>query len=156
MISNLSEQRPPPGDEADAIPVTEEQLHVGRRVTDTGRTLRVRKHVDVESVDTDASVAHERVDVERVPVGRVVSEPPVVRQEGDVTVVPVVEERLVTRKELVLVEEIRLTRRREEAPARARVDLRRERVEIERFDPDTRQWHPEAGAAAPTRKPKEQ
>jgi len=44
-----------------------------------------------------------------------VDEPPQVRHEGEVMVVPVVQERLVTHKELVLVEEIRLTRRRQQS-----------------------------------------
>ncbi|TFZ05500.1 DUF2382 domain-containing protein [Ramlibacter henchirensis] len=125
------------------IPVTEEQVEIGRRTVDSGRPVRVRKHVDEEQVRAEVAVAREAVDVERVPIGRVVDAPPSVRREGDVTVVPVIEERLVTRKELVLVEEIRLTRRREVAQAQEDLTLRRERVVVERFDPDTGQWLPE-------------
>jgi len=136
-------------DAADArelsIPVTEERLHVAREAVDTGRTLRVRKHVDEVPAKVQEPVVAERVDVQRVPVGRVVAQAPAVRQEGDVTVVPVVEERLVTRKELVLVEEIRISRRREVAQGSADATLRRERVDVERFDPDTGQWLPEPG-----------
>jgi len=127
-----------------SIPVTEEQLEVTRKVVDTGRTVRVRKHVEEVSAIVREPVSLERVNIERVPIGRVVEEPPCVRTEGDVTVVPVVEERLVTRKELVLVEEIRLSRRREETQTQAEVPLLRERVVVERFDPDTNQWLPEA------------
>src|SRR3954463_6557251 len=123
-----------------SIPVTEEQLEVQREVVDTGRTLRLRKQVEEVPADVREPVTREVVDVQRVPVGRVVDGPPSVRHEGDVMVVPVVQERLVTRKELVLVEEIRLTRRREVAQAEAKVVLRRERVVVERFDPDTNQW----------------
>jgi stress response protein YsnF len=129
-----------------AIPVTEEQLEVRREVVDTGRTLRLRKQVEEVPADVREPVTREVVDVQRVPVGRVVDKPPSVRHEGDVMVVPVVQERLVTRKELVLVEEIRLTRRREVAQAEAKVVLRRERVLVERFDPDTNQWLAEAGS----------
>jgi len=127
-----------------SIPVTEEQLEVTRKVVDTGRTVRVRKHVEEVSAIVREPVSLERVNIERVPIGRVVEEPPCVRTEGDVIVVPVVEERLVTRKELVLVEEIRLARRREETQTQAEIPLRRERVVVERFDPDTKQWLPEA------------
>jgi uncharacterized protein (TIGR02271 family) len=122
------------------IPVTEEHVEVGRRTVDTGRTVRVRKHVHQEPVQAQVAVARDTADVERVPVGRVVAQAPPVRQEGDVTVVPVIEERLVTRKELVLVEEIRIGRRREVVQAREDLTLRRERVVVERFDPDTGQW----------------
>ncbi|GAC1534838.1 MAG: hypothetical protein NVS2B4_15250 [Ramlibacter sp.] len=123
-----------------AIPVTEERLHVRREVVDTGRPLRLRKQVEQAPAHVQVPVSSEVVDVQRVTIGRVVDAPPAVRQEGDVMVVPVVQERLVTRKELVLVEEIRLTRRREVAQAEADVVLRRESVLVERFDPDTNQW----------------
>jgi len=123
-----------------SIPVTEEQLEVHREVVDTGRTLRLRKQVEEVPADVREPVTREVVDVQRVPVGRVIDGPPAVRHEGDVMVVPVVQERLVTRKELVLVEEIRITRRLEVAQAEAKVVLRRERVVVERFDPDTNQW----------------
>jgi len=138
----------PPADlqERTTVPVTEERLEVGREVVDTGRTVRLRKQVDTEVVPVREPVATETVEVERVPIGRVVAEPPAVRHEGDVMVVPVVQERLVTRKELVLVEEIRLVRRREVTQAQAEVPLRRERVLVERFDPDTGQWLPEPGS----------
>jgi uncharacterized protein (TIGR02271 family) len=129
-----------------SIPVTEEQLEVRREVVDTGRTLRLRKQVEEVPADVREPVTREVVEVQRVPVGRVIDGPPAVRHEGDVMVVPVVQERLVTRKELVLVEEIRITRRREVAQAEAKVVLRRERVVVERFDPDTNQWQAEAAS----------
>jgi stress response protein YsnF len=137
---------PTQDDEVLVVPVIQEQLHVTREVVDTGRTLRLRKQVEEVPAEVREPVTTEVVDVQRVAVGRVVDELPEVRYEGDVTVVPVVEERLVMRKELVLVEEIRLTRRRETAMAEGEVVLRRERVTVERFNPDTGQWQPEPGS----------
>ncbi|HZY18115.1 MAG TPA: YsnF/AvaK domain-containing protein [Ramlibacter sp.] len=127
-----------------AIPVTEERLEIGREVVDTGR-VRLRKQVDEVPAEVKAQLSSEVVEVRRMPVGRVVAEAPAVRQEGDEMVVPVVEERLVTRKELVLVEEIRLVRRREVREDRLEVTLRREHVRVERLDPDTGQWLPDEG-----------
>ena len=118
-------------------------MEIRRRLVDSGRPVRVRKHVDEAPARAEVPVAHETVDIERVPIGRVVDEAPPLRQGGDVTVVPLIEERLGTRKELVLVEEIRLTRRREVVRAQQDLSLRRERVVVERFDPDTGQWLPE-------------
>jgi uncharacterized protein (TIGR02271 family) len=136
--------RQPTDEPADlSLPVTEERLEVGREVVDTGRTLRLRKEVDAVPERVSEPVATDVVDVQRVPVGRVVDQAPAVRQEGDVMVVPVVKERMVIRKELVLVEEIRLTRRREVQQVQADVVLRHERVVAERFDPDRGVWHPE-------------
>lgn len=49
-----------------------------------------------------------RAVVERIPVGREVHEPPQVREEDGVLVVPVVEEILVVEKRLLLKEEVRV------------------------------------------------
>lgn len=125
------------------VPVTEERLEVDRESVDTGRRLRLRKEVEAEPHTVREPIIAETVEVRRVPVGRVVAEAPGVREEGDVVVVPVVEERLVTRKELVLVEEVHLRRVRETRQASADVVLRRERVVAERFDPETQQWLPD-------------
>lgn len=127
------------------LPVIQEQLEVTRRQRESGHALRVRRHVSQEHVEVDEPVVNERVDAVRVPIGRVIAEPAVVRQEGDVMIVPVVEERLVLRKELVLVEEVRITRRIETQAVRERHTVRREHVVIERFDPDSGQWHAESG-----------
>lgn len=121
------------------VPVTEERLEVGRRTVETG-ALRVRKRVHEVTEEVSEPLVTEFVETQRVPVGRVLREPVGIRQEGDVTIVPVIEERLVVRKELVLVEEIRLTRRREAHSVNQQVPLRRESVVVERFDPETQQW----------------
>lgn len=138
--------------------MTEEQLEIHRRTVDSGRPVRVRKQVEEQLVRAELALARELVEVERVPVGRVIDTAPPVRQEGDVTVVPVVAERLVSRKELVLVEEIRLTRRREQSTSQEDFTVRRERVVVERFDPAAGQWlaepeveHPTSGAVPMTR-----
>src|SRR3954469_17174351 len=139
-----------------SVPVTEEQVEVHREVVDTGRTLRLRKQVEEVPAQVREPVTREVVDVQRVPVGRVIDASPAVRHEGDVMVVPVVQERLVTRKELVLVEKIRITRRLEVAQAEAKVVLRRERVVVERFDPDTNQWLAEEASQSSNRNHQEQ
>lgn len=126
------------------IPVTQEELEVSRRKVETGSAVRVRKRVDEAVVDVDETVTIEHVETQRVPIGRPLAEPVGVRQEGDVTVIPVMEERLV--RQWVLVEEIRITRRREQVPARQGVVLKRDRVVVERLDPETQQWLPEEGS----------
>jgi len=125
------------------VPVTEEQLEIHREIVDTGHTLRLRKLVEQFNVAFDEHLSREHIEAERHPIGRVVEEIPPVRNEGDVIIVSVVEERLVTKKELVLVEEIRLTLRREATRVQGEIPLRRERVVIERLDPATNQWRPE-------------
>lgn len=127
------------------VPVTEEHLEIDRRVTDSGRPLRLRKEVREEAVELALDTVTDHVHVERVPIGRVVDEMPAVREEGDVTIVPVVEERMVLTRQLVLLEELRVVRQREKTTETGEVNLRRERVRVERFDPQTDRWEPEAG-----------
>lgn len=114
------------------IPVLVETVDVRRRKRVTGG-VRVTKHVHTSDQIVEPMRAEETVEVERVPVNREVSEPPSVRQEGDVTIVPILEEVLVVEKRLVLREELRITRRRREVTERYRVTLRREEAEIERL-----------------------
>lgn len=122
------------------VPVVEEELHVGREQVETGRALRLRKQVDEVPAVVDEPLVRDVLETRRVPVGRVLDAPVGIRHEGDTTIVPVIEERLVTRKELVLVEEIHIRRRAEVTRQREQVMLRRERVVIERLDPGTQKW----------------
>jgi len=116
------------------MPVVEERVRVDKRTVEAGSvavhvTPREREEV------VDVPLVEERVEVERVPVNRFVDAAPSVRQDGDVTVVPVVEEVLVVEKRLRLKEEVRLTRRRVTTHDRQRVVLRSEEVEVLRSPP---------------------
>ena len=106
-----------------AIPLVEERLRVGAKATETGR-VRVRTVTEAREEIAAADLRREEVEVERVPRNEEVAAPPPVREEGDVTIVPVVEERLVVEKKLFVVEEIRLRRKtvveREEMPVTVR------------------------------------
>jgi uncharacterized protein (TIGR02271 family) len=113
------------------VPVIEERLEVGKREVEAG-VVRARKVVHERQEAVDVPLARERVEVERVPINRVVDQAPAVRTEGDVTIIPVVEEVLVVEKRLMLREEVRLTKRREETHEQQTVTLRREEVEITR------------------------
>ena len=135
------------------IAVTEERLDVSKRLVESGRAIRLRKLVHEEVVTVDEPLITEVTEVERVAVGRPVDEAVAVRYEGDVMIVPVVEERLVTRKELVLVEEIRVTTRKLPRSLPSETTLRREEIIVERLDPDSGEWRrvdPAADAASPS------
>jgi stress response protein YsnF len=95
-----------------------------------GRVL-VHKRVETHPVEERIELEHEVVEVEHVPIGEDIDEVPPVRQEGDTTVVPVVEEILVVEKRLRLVEEVRITKRVEVATETIRDELRREVVDID-------------------------
>jgi stress response protein YsnF len=79
----------------------------------------------------DQPLAEEHVDIDRVVVNQMVDEPPPVRYEGDTLIVPVLEEVIVVDVRLMVREEVRITRRREQVHKPQSVTLRREDVIVE-------------------------
>lgn len=124
----------------ETIPLAEEQLRVHKRTRETA-TVRVAKRVETRTETVDEPLLREEVDVERVPVDRVVETPPAIRREEGLTIIPVVEERLVVHKELVLKEEIHLRRRRAVHREPRQVSLRRETVDVERRPGEAKPSH---------------
>ena len=125
----------PEGGEYSVLSLVEETLKVSKR---RRLTARVRIGTRTEAFETSAQVELDRyrVEVTRVPVGRVVTEVPEARAEGDTTVFPVVEERLVVVKQLVLVEEVRVRHVLERETVSEPATLRRQRAVVERFEPN--------------------
>jgi len=115
----------------EVVPVIEETAVVHKEPVVT-ETVRLRKRVHEDEEVLDIPVQTEAIEVERVPVGRWLDAPADVRQEGDTTVYPVVEEVLVVEKRLRLVEEVRVTRKQTTRRVQERVALRREEVVVER------------------------
>jgi uncharacterized protein (TIGR02271 family) len=132
------------------IPIVEEQVEVGKREVETGR-VRVHTVVDEEKLNLTELLERDVVDIERVPVGREVDQAPLPFEEGDVLVIPVIEERLVVEKRLVVVEEVRIRRRQESAPANIPVTRRIMHAEIERSAPPAPQPGPAFAGADPLR-----
>ena len=91
------------------IPLAEETLRVGKRLVETGR-VRVRVVVDQQQNEFSEALDRSTVEVQRVPINREIDFMPEPRVEGEFTVLPVVEEVLVVRRQLVLVEEVRVRR----------------------------------------------
>ncbi len=123
--------------EAETIPVVEERLNVTKRETVTG-VVRLTKHVHEEEQVVDEPIEAVEIDVERVKLDRWVDNPVPVRQEGDTTIYPVLEEVAVVETRLKLVEEVRVTRRHVARRATDRIPVRREEIKVERIHP-TRQ-----------------
>jgi uncharacterized protein (TIGR02271 family) len=115
------------------IPLAEEELAIGKTSVVTGK---VRVHTRVQHLEkiAEAELERETVEVTRVPVDREINEIPHIRTEGDLTVVPVVEEVLVVEKRLFLKEEIHLRRRRTTEVVSVPVEVRKQQAEIERID----------------------
>lgn len=127
--------------ETETIPLVGEEISVSKRKS---RVARVRVETRTEQVDelVGADLTSTEIDVERVPIGREVDRPPEIRTEGDVTIVPVLEEVLVVEKRLVLKEELHIRRRATTETVEINVSVKKQRAVISR----------EAGdAAKPTR-----
>lgn len=125
----------PPGIAPDeqVLSLHAEDMTVGRRTRHTGAVqVAVATHVRNQPVDQVLSrtAAH----VEHVPVGRFVDEMPGTRNEGDTTVIPIVEEVLVTR--LFLREEVHVTRVTTTHRHQDSVSLRSEEAIVTRTGPD--------------------
>jgi len=90
----------------------------------------------------------EEVKVERVPIDQIIESAPSVRTEGDVTIIPVVEERYVMEKKLILVEELHVRKERRESHHPQTLRVLKEEVEVERIPPG-QQRAPRAKAAKP-------
>ena len=116
----------------ETIELKEEELEVSKREVERGRVV-VRTRIEEREELAEAALLQQEVEVERVPRDVVVEAMPDVREVDGVLIVPVVEERLVVTTELVLKEEIRITKKSRTEIVREPVRLRSERVEIERL-----------------------
>ncbi len=124
--------------EADTvIQLAEETLKVGTRTVEHGQ-VRVTKRVVEREEIVDQPLMREEVMVEHISINQVVEQAAPVRYEGDTTIIPLYEEVLVFEKRLMLVEEVRVTRRSSERRAPQQVVLRREEAVVERLvtEPD--------------------
>lgn len=117
------------------IQLVEETLRVDKTVMTTG-VVRVRTFVEEQPAVLRDTVVRERIETDRVTIGRVVDVAPAVREVDGVTIIPVVEERLRLVRELVLVEEIHMRRVRSEELLEQTATRRVMRAVVER-DPAT-------------------
>jgi stress response protein YsnF len=115
------------------IPLTAEELRVEKRSVVTGR-VRVKTVVDSFEQIVKESLKTERLETTRVEIGKEIEAVPLVRTEGDTTIIPVVEEVLIVEKRLFLKEEIHVRRVISNEPVEAPVTLRKQRAVVERDD----------------------
>jgi uncharacterized protein (TIGR02271 family) len=126
------------GEERLTIPLVEEQLDIATRVVELGH-VTVRKKVDEFLDERAVTLRHQEVEVERVPVDQLVPELIQPYMDGDVYVVPVIEEEVVIERRLRLKEELRIRRVLGQHDETLQTPFRRERVSIEEHWLDGRQ-----------------
>ncbi len=115
----------------------EEELVIEKHSSVTGK-VRVRTETEIIEEVVSIDLASDEVEVERIDINREVAAVPPVRTEGDVTVIPVVEEVLVVEKRLLLKQELHVRRRAGTERVEVPVTLQKQHVIIERELPDGR------------------
>jgi len=120
------------------IPVVEERARIETHAVETGR-VRVSTRTETVEQLLREHLRSDAVSVTRVPIGRTLAEGeavPAMREEGGVTVIPILEEILVVEKRLVLKEEVHIRQTSAEEVVEVPVSLRRQRAVVERVDPE--------------------
>ena len=103
-----------------------------RRVV-PGDVVRVSTVTEQREQVIDEPVTRERVEVERVAIGRDIETVPEIVQDGDVTIIPVVEEIIVVQRRLRLKEELHVRRVREASTHHEVVVLREQKAVVTRI-----------------------
>jgi len=117
--------------DGEVLPIVQEEAQFSKRTVETGR-VSLRTVVDRHEETLQETLTRTDVDVSRVAIGRFVDLAPLVEERDGVTVVPIVEERLIVEKRLFLVEEVHLVRRTTLEPVSQTITLRSTRAVIER------------------------
>ena len=129
-------------DEDIVVPINAETATVSRRRNVTGRvtvatTTRTRDEL------IDELLRNEHAEIERVVLRQFVDEDPGIRQEGDVLVIPILEEVVVVERRLVLKEEVRVRRVITTEHHRETITLREQDAVITRHSVDLQAPAPE-------------
>ena len=128
----MSSELPPSGEPH--IQLHAEDLTVSKS-TVAGDMVQVRTVTREHETFVDEALNHERVQIERRPIGRQVDAIPPVRQEGDTTILSVVEETLVIARRLILKEEVHIRRLHVSERHHEAVVLRKQEAVITRIEP---------------------
>lgn len=120
-----------PGKDGVAIPLHDESVTIGKQRVERSR-VRVTTRVSERETLVRERLDHEEATVTRVPIDREIDVHPDIRQEGDVTVIPLVEEVLVVERRLVLREELHIRKTHRTVEVEQPVILRSEQAAVER------------------------
>jgi uncharacterized protein (TIGR02271 family) len=117
------------------FPLYAEDLTLSKRQV-AGDKVQVSTVTREDSTFVDETLNHERVQIDRIPIGRQVDAVPPVRQEGDTTILSVVEESIVIERRLILKEEVHIRRIHVSERHQEAVILRKQEAVITRIEPN--------------------
>jgi uncharacterized protein (TIGR02271 family) len=118
------------------IPLFEERVEVSKQVVPTSRVQISRTTHSHEHL-VDELLTRERVEIERIPVGKPVDAMPPIREEEDYIIIPVVEEVLKVERLLFLKEEVRIRRVNGTERYQERITLRKQEAVVNRLPVNT-------------------
>jgi uncharacterized protein (TIGR02271 family) len=118
-------------DVENVVRLHEEALDVSHETLTTGR-VRIKTMTSTRDEFVSEMVTTHEAQVDRVPIGRFIDSAPPIREDGDVTIIPLVEEILVIERRLFLREEVRIRRVATTKLHQETVTLRRQEALIER------------------------
>jgi len=113
------------------IPLAVEQAEITKRTVPVAR-IAVRTVTEEREEVIDLPLATERVEITRVPVDRIVDSAPPIQEQGDITIIPVVEEVIVVERRLRVKEEIHLRRVRTTDRHQETLKVRTQTVDVTR------------------------
>jgi len=108
-----------------------EDAKVSRETVETGR-VRVAKVTHTRDQLIDETLGRTAVEVNRVPINRLIEKMPVIKEDGDLTIIPIVEETFVVQRRLMLKEEVHIRRVRTTERFQQTVKLRYQTAEVTR------------------------
>lgn len=113
------------------IPLVAEQARIDKHTVTTG-TVRLHRATETRTETVGLPLTRTTWEVDRSPVGQLYTEKPEPRQEGDTMIFPLVEERLVAKREYFLVEEVRVRQVATTTDRTATLELKRDVLDVER------------------------
>ena len=113
------------------IPLFEERADVSKKLVETAR-VRIQRSTETFNQTVTLPLTSTTWDIERIPVGELRTDRPEVRNEGEVTIYPLVEERFVAKREYFLIEEVHVRRTAKTTEQTATLELHRDVLSVER------------------------
>ena len=113
------------------VPLYAEEVSVSKRVRES--RVQVSRVTREQEQLVDELLAHEHVEIDRVPIGQPVDTMPAIREEDGTIIVPVVEEVLTIERRLILKEEVRIRKVRDVERHQESVSVRKQDAIITRL-----------------------
>ncbi|WP_391488026.1 DUF2382 domain-containing protein [Leclercia tamurae] len=123
------------GKKRHTVTLAEERLELGtKKVVD--RRVRITRATRVDEKNITAELTQENADIKRFAKNEVLEAQniPQIRQEGDVTIIPIIEERVEIIKHYVLTEEIHIIKKRSTERHQEIIRLRSQEIIISTED----------------------